>query len=324
MKKISITILLLAGAAYVHAQTRKDVANFSLFQQYFNPALTGYEGSIIKTYYRDQWSGFENAPRTFFISGELDLQSWKNRMAPEAALEVIPKGAKHAFGISYLHDTFGPLVESQLYLNYGSRVQLTEALSLRAGGTITYNSQRIDGSRITLDQQNDASLQEFMNSNAPARRLDFNIGLMVTGEDFYAGYALQDAARGGLTSGEDFLKNSRSHQHIIQAGYRRAVNDRIGVIANSLLRYDSNLGETIEGQLKGVFYNAGWVGFGYRHKLAYSINLGVRVQQFKIGFVRELPTGNARNISTGTNEIILTYDLLSGNHSAQMKKLTMW
>ena len=43
MKKIYLTIALVASVLGASAQNRKHVANFSLFQQYFNPALTGYE-----------------------------------------------------------------------------------------------------------------------------------------------------------------------------------------------------------------------------------------------------------------------------------------
>lgn len=323
MNKISSVIILsLVTVITVQAQFRKDVANFSIFHQYYNPALTGYEGSMIKTYYRDQWSGFEHAPRTFFISGELDLQS--NTPAASDGEAPASAGIKHAVGISCLHDTFGPLVESQLYLNYGSRVQLTESLALRAGGAITYNAQRVDGNKLTLEQQNDASMQEFMNSNTSSGRIDFNLGLMLTGENFYAGYALRDATRGGLASGEDFLRNERSHEHIVQAGYRRSLNDYAGLIASGLIRYDSKLGETVEGQLKGIFYNTAWLGLGYRHKLAYSINMGVCYQQFRVGYVRELPTGNASNISSGTNEIILTYNLVRQKYSKPSKKMVMW
>lgn len=317
MKKNIITVLLLAGIATTYAQTRKDVANFSLFQQYFNPALTGYEGSMIKTFYRDQWSGFEHAPRTLFISGELDLD------ALGGGEGETPVGARHAVGISYLHDTFGPMIESQLYLNYASRVQLTETLSLRAGGALTYNAQRIDGDKIILEQQNDASLQEFMNRNSSAGRVDFNLGVILTGENFYAGYALNDAARGGLTTGQDFMEDQRNHQHIIQAGYRRGVSEQVGLIANMLMRYDSNNGETLEGQVKGVFYNTAWFGVGYRQNLAYSINLGLCYQQFRVSYARELPTGKAHNISSGTNEIVLTYNLFQ-IRPASPRQVMMW
>ena len=321
--KLLLIAVSLVSTMFAQAQSRNDVANFSLFQQYYNPALTGFKGSMLKTYYRDQWSAFENAPQTFFVSGELNLQSLKNKASVDS-MEMIPVGVRHSAGISYLHDTFGPLIEGQLFVNYASSVQLTEDLGLRAGGAITYNAQRIDGNKITFNQQDDPSMVEFMNSNMSSNRIDFNLGLVLSGENFYAGYAMQDVAKGGFIAGYDFLRKVRSRLHIVQAGYRRAVTQDVGIIANGLLRYDTDLGETIEGQLKGIFYNTGWVGVGYRHELAYSIQVGFRFQQFSLGYVRELPIERAANISSGTSEFVMTYNFISVPFEKNSRKMTMW
>ena len=41
MKKHIVTLVFVCSVLGLQAQNRKHVANFSLFQQYFNPALTG-------------------------------------------------------------------------------------------------------------------------------------------------------------------------------------------------------------------------------------------------------------------------------------------
>lgn len=53
------TLLLLAVLSLTvmesYSQTRKYVSQFSHFQGYFNPALTGYEGSVVRGFVRNQW-----------------------------------------------------------------------------------------------------------------------------------------------------------------------------------------------------------------------------------------------------------------------------
>lgn len=77
MKKFILLAILVVSGWSVKAQSRKHIASFSQFGQYFNPAMTGLEGSQLKALYRDQWTGFQDAPRTLFVSGEFDLASMK-------------------------------------------------------------------------------------------------------------------------------------------------------------------------------------------------------------------------------------------------------
>jgi len=43
-------VFILASAAAIKAHSRKITANYSLVQQYFNPALTGFEGPMLKIF----------------------------------------------------------------------------------------------------------------------------------------------------------------------------------------------------------------------------------------------------------------------------------
>jgi hypothetical protein len=72
MKKTLALILFVCVTHTICAQMPKHLGNFSLFQQYYNPALTAYDYSAVKLLYRNQWTGFENAPQTILLSAELD------------------------------------------------------------------------------------------------------------------------------------------------------------------------------------------------------------------------------------------------------------
>lgn len=330
MKKLLIIILLAVSLGSVQAQNQIHVASFSQFQQYFNPALTGQEGSLLKTFYRNQWTGFEDAPRTWFISSELDLAdvgAWSRSKRPGQLQEERPYpylGAQHALGFSILHDSFGPYRETQLYLSYSSKVRLSEKLNLRAGAAITYNGIFLDYLQLTLDQSNDPEYEALINSdNNKVNKVDVNVGVALTGKDFYLGYALRDAAQGKLTTNND-LNNAFSVQHIVQAGYRKGFSEQFGLVANGLFRYDNRRKETAEGQLKGVFLNTFWVGGGYRLNLAYTLTAGWHYKQFKLGYTYENVTQDARQVKGSSNEIVLTYDLVPPQRKVSGKDLVIW
>jgi len=330
MKKFSLIIVIVLAALGAQAQNRKYIGNFSLFQQYFNPALTGYEGSMVKTYYRDQWTGYQDAPRTLFISGELDLADLKSfgnhrRTGARSAAAV----GKHAVGVSILHDTFGPFKESQFNANYSYNVALSENLNLRGGAALTYNLNSLDQTSLVFDDINDSQYQNLLQSpNNRVHKLGVNAGLVLSATDYYFGYAVQDLTKGALAGGDPYLDNTYTLQHVLQGGYRRGVTDAFGLVFNGLYRYDSKLKGTLEGQLKGVYDDTYWAGIGYRNNLALTFTAGMRFKnQFKIGYLREMPSGRGSGINVGSNELFLTYNLFPPAATSSFKKrkpLSIW
>ncbi|SIR13276.1 PorP/SprF family type IX secretion system membrane protein [Pontibacter lucknowensis] len=331
MKKLILSILFVASALGVSAQNRKHIANFQLFQQYYNPSLTGYEGSMLKGFHRNQWTGFEGAPRTYFASAELDLAdltAWrKSDMLRTRQDDYYNRqvGAKHAFGLSVLQDEFGPFSESQVQLGYASRVRLSERLSLRWGGAIVYNAQRLDGNRLTVDNESDPEFQGVLGQRLRQGKLDLNLGWTLTADNFYIGYAMQDVTKGGIVSGGDeFLQDLYTRKHLVQAGYRTAISDEFGLVANAMFQYDNKLKESAELQLKAIFQNMVWLGGSYRQDLAWSATAGLRLDQFRIGYAYEIPIQNARHVSRSTNEISLTYNLIPVKYPKYGRQITIW
>jgi len=331
MKKYLLAVGAVLLAFGAQAQSKKHLANFSLFQQFYNPALTGYEGSMIKGYHRNQWAGFEGAPNTYFVSAEIDmadLAAWKkdNQLKTRLGDEFDrQQGAKQAFGLAVFSDEFGGFSEQQVQLGYGSRVRLSEQLSLRWGSALTLGLHKLDGSKLVIDKENDQRYLDVLGQTNRVGRVDLNMGLMLTSDAYYLGYAMQDVSKKGLlTSGSDFMKGMFVRKHVVQAGYRRAVSEQVGLVVNGLFQYDDLFKESVEGQLKAIYQNVLWVGAGYRKDLAYTMQAGVRVNQFKIGYVYEVPTGEASSIKSNTNEIMLTYNLIPVKYPKYSRRVISW
>ncbi|SHO65429.1 type IX secretion system membrane protein PorP/SprF, partial [Algoriphagus zhangzhouensis] len=87
MRRIYFTgLIILIGlitSQRGYSQSTKYISQFSHFQSYFNPGLTGYEGSTVRGFVRNQWSGFEGAPKTYFFSTELDFGELSGERDPE-------------------------------------------------------------------------------------------------------------------------------------------------------------------------------------------------------------------------------------------------
>lgn len=328
---ILIICCFLSIAFSSSAQSSKPMASFAQFQQYFNPSLTGFQGSMLKSLYRNQWTGFEDAPKTLIATAELDLQHIHdnnkgyqlNTQNPEGYLKNT--GAKHAFGVAVLYDQFGPSKETQLQTSYGSGIRLTEKLAMRWGAAVTYSSQYLDGNSLTVDQENDPKYNNVLGHSNRIGKVDINLGLSIATERFYLGYAMLDITKGKLiTTGDDYLKEFYTQKHIVQTGYRTNVSEQLGLVLNGIYKYDEVQEGVVEGQLKAVYQNMLWVGAGYRKDEAYNLTGGIRLNQLSVHYAYETPVQEARYINKPTNEIVLGYNLRSLSTSKSVGKVAIW
>jgi type IX secretion system PorP/SprF family membrane protein len=325
VKNTLLVLLVILSYTVSKGQNRKHAANFSTFQHYYNPAFTGFRGSVVKAYYRNQWAGFEGAPKTLFVSAEINLTRPAESLnaSPEEQDSEVKPGIQHAIGFSALSDSFGPFVENQIFANYRSSVHLTHKLQLHAGATLSLHTQALDGSKLTAEEANDPSLGKHINQTTKSSRYDLNIGVALTGENFYLGYGMQNIKGDFGPSKDNFFRSNYALHHVVQAGYRTGLSEEIGVVLNGLMRYDDLLKETLEGQLKTVMYSRAWIGFGYRKSLAYSFQTGFRVKQLQLGYAYEVPIGRAQFLGS-TNEVMVSYDLRKATYSKYSRKMSIW
>ncbi|MFN8340828.1 MAG: PorP/SprF family type IX secretion system membrane protein [Cyclobacteriaceae bacterium] len=285
MKRILQSLLfLIAGATY--GQGQRQMSSFQFFQSYFNPAQTGFEGTAVRGLYRNQWSGFDGAPKTFYLGGDF-----------------VEGG--HGIGLNLYQDTFGPFRESELMLNYSYTVPLTREIQLRAGGAMHASFQRLDGSKMVLNQQGDQSLMDLYGTMNKSAMVDFNVGLSLTGRYFYLGYALNNASRGAIRTAEDFFQSQSNMRHIGQIGVRIPVSTSLTINSNGLMRYDAVNGFQADVQVKAVMMNMVWVGTSYRTDNTLSALVGMKLSNMQIGFVCELPT--SKIAITRTTEFSISY-----------------
>ena len=324
-----VCLVLLAGGA--QAQSRKQLANFSQFRHYYNPSLTGFEGAVLRAAYRNQWTGFTDAPKTMLASGELDLQQLKNTSRPFSGSTPNREqlSAQQGLGLVLYHDQFGPARETQATLSYGAAVRLSEELSLRWGTGLSYTFYRLDGNSLTVDQVNDPRFAKVLGSENRSGKADINLGLSLTGQNFYVGYAMTDVTEGKVAiGGSDLLGDFYKRRHVAQAGFRQRVSQLVGLTVNGIYQYDNNFKSTLEGQLKAVYDNLFWVSGGYRTDLAYTMGAGLRLNQLAIGYTYETPTQDAKAIGKSTNEVTLSFYLAplpTGNgNGRKVSRLLTW
>ena len=291
--------ILLSLASF--GQSRKYMSQFSHMQGYFNPALTAYEGSIVKGLVRNQWAGWEGAPKMNFVSAELDF----------ANLGGNSDLGKNALGVNLLSDEYGAFKETELILSYATRIQVSEKAGLRMGAGLNINSIRLDGTRLTTEQANDPTLAQYVGGFSDMNVLDLNIGMSVTHPNYYVSYGVHNVNEGSINSGEVFM-DKKPRVGIAQAGYRNRFSENITVIGNWMLRTQSDLPANVEFNLKFLFKDKFWIGGGHRVDYANNAQLGVLLGKLRFGYVYEWPMLQSYLLPNQTHEFMVSMRLFGG------------
>jgi type IX secretion system PorP/SprF family membrane protein len=302
MKKLLLLSLGILISLASYGQSRKYMSQFSHLQGYFNPALTAYEGSMVKGLVRNQWVGWEGAPKSYFVSAELDF----------ANLGGSSDLGKNAVGVNLLNDEYGAFTESELILSYATRIQVSEKAGLRMGAGLNINSIRLDGTRMTSEQAADATLAQYLGGFADMNVLDLNIGMSITHPNYYISYGVNNINEGSINSGDVFM-DKKPRVGVAQAGYRNSVSENVTLITNAMWRTQSNLPANVEFNMKLMFKEKFWVGGGHRADYANNAQLGVLMGKMRFGYVYEWPMLKSYLLPNQTHEFMVSYRLFGGN-----------
>jgi len=319
MKRFSyiLTGLLIMGIAF-HSmgQSRKYVSNFSHFQSYFNPGLTGYEGSAIRGFVRNQWSAIEGAPKTNFVSAEIDFGEISGKMDPALM-------GKNAVSINLLQETYGAFRETELIVAYASRIRLTAKHNLRLGAGVSYQNIRLDGDALTLEELNDPLLGQYFGDFSNMQVLDFNIGLALTHSNYYFAYGMHRVAGGAIISGDEFM-NGYPTSNVVQGGYREALSPKLAVIFNAFYRTQKDISDNFEMNMKALLMDRIWLGVGHRVNAATNLQVGILTKRVRIGYLFEFPMGGGYNLPGNTHEFTAVFNLFRDNTRRSDNEVLIW
>lgn len=298
---LMIFLLIFTPLSETKAQTRKYFGHFNSLQSYFNPALTGYEGSVVRGLVRNQWTGFEGAPQTYFMNVEIDPMEIK--AGEDAALL-----GNTAAGLQLIHDTFGPIRQTELLLSYGARVRISKSTNLRLGLAANYTNARLDGNNLTTEQANDPTVNVFLNQFADMRIMDFNAGLAITHQNYYFAYGLQNIARGRLYQGDAFIKE-RPFVNVLQTGFKQTMSSNFSVLTNIMYRIQDDLPYNLEFNIKLMAMDKFWLGVGHRVNYANSYHFGFLMNNIRFGYAYEIPVSKSYLIPNPTHEFMVSFFL---------------
>lgn len=194
MKIINFLIATLISIS-CYAQQNAFAPNGNLNAMNWNPAMTApWNFMDVTLQYRQQWSGFENAPRTVFAN---------------AAIPIIDYSMSAGLGL--MRDEAGPLVENSIRFNYAYHLEFG-----RRGGELSiglnglFSQFKLDNNRFIATDTDDQALV-FSETSKISPNIGFGLFYKSVSKDdadethFYIGAAAQQLLPSNL-----FFKNDNS------------------------------------------------------------------------------------------------------------------
>jgi type IX secretion system PorP/SprF family membrane protein len=263
-----------------------------------NPGATGAsEYTHIALQHRSQWVGFENAPSTQLLScnsklnGNMGLGGW------------------------LMNDLTGPTRRLSANFSYAYHIT-TGKFQLGLGVAASIMQYGIDGTKITLHQSNDLSVNEGV--SARAVKPDASFGAYLYNDRFYAGLSVLQLFGSKVRIREDDLLGivDLTQHFIISTGYRIELNEDIDIEPS--FRFAGTFGSPVQLDFRATAWWQKKVmgGLSFRAGDAGSIMIGVRIRNmFQLMYSYDLVFSRLRKHNSGSHEIVLSFDLMKSQET---------
>ncbi len=310
MKKYLFLLLMITFTAPVFAQQVAQYSQYMFNGLYINPAYAGYRGPVnFHTYYRSQWTGMPEGPRTLALAADM-----------RAASDNV------GLGLNIMSDRVGLEKRIYAYANYAYRLRVgwdpEDRLSFGLGLGVIHSGFD-NGAARTQDPE----AVNIENSFLP----DARFGIHYSNNTFFAGVGVDN-----LISRLVFNERNGSTrippitQYYINAGGIIPFTNDILFKPSFLVKNANNAatrGWTTDLNAAVIFAEQFTVGVSYRTALSSGNRLAddlrrpnsiialaefVAAGQLRVGYSFDYALNRISNQVGGTHEISLGYSLTKG------------
>ena len=290
--KYSIFIVLI-GCLNLTAQQTPQFTQYLFNHFAINPAVAGAKECLnAKIGYRNQWVGFEGAPKTAFGTFETRLKKkYQNSKS------------FNAVGVKIESDQYGPFGRLKLEGAYAYHFPIHPKITASFGLYLGIEQFRFNASEVTVINFNDNAIQGNKSSLVVP---SFSPGAFVRGEKWYGGLSVQQFASNKINAvgtGETKLK----HHYLVMGGYKIANGyNPWSLIPSTLIKMAPGAPSTID--LNLLFDYLDKVRFGVSYRNGDAIAGLVKFNAFNyftFGYSYDFTLSDIQQAASNTHEIII-------------------
>ena len=288
-KFLLLTVLVLASTM-AKAQYDVPFSHYWAMEPYFNPGAVGKEAKLnVAAAYAMNFVGFENNPKTMFISGDMPF---------------FFANTYHGVGLQLVNDQIGLFTHQRLAVQYAHKRKMfggTLSVGVQAGLAM----ENFDGSKVDLEETGDPV---FSTSELDGQSLDLGAGLYYTHGKWYVGVSAQHLNSPRVELGETNEINI-DPTFYLTGGYNIKLRSPfLSIHPSAIVRYD---GVAYRGDVTTrLEYNNEnkhmYVGVGYSPTNSVTAFIGGSFHGIHVGYSYEFYT-NGISIGNGSHELFVNY-----------------
>lgn len=288
-------LLLLAPLA--RAQQLPQFSQYRFVGLGFNPAFAGSDEYFnAMAIHRSQWTGINDAPRTYLMGLH----------APSAS-------GKMGFGGTLFTDAVGPTRRAGVQGNYAYHLQTSETTKLSFGLAFGFTQFSIDGSQITLREQGDmAAIPGMQQELVP----DASFGALWYSKKWHVGLSANQIFNNRL----DFFPGDRDGRmavhYFLTGAYKFDISPDFQVEPGVLVKYVSPVPAVVDFTARFIYKGNIWLGGAYRSNDAATVFAGYNIMDYlTLGYAFDISTSAIRHYAEGTHEILISVRFKNNQNS---------
>lgn len=332
--------IFLSAIAIVFSVSISQAQDKILLDQYFqnlpafNPALTGSNDFLdVRMGYRQQWMGFDGAPRTMYLSGYGALN---NKEAPSFQRHSIrtsglnDNSSKPVSGIPALKqgvggnleiDEQGPFSQTEVNLNYAVHIPISYRTYLSFGLAPGIYNAKVDFNKVDVkDAETDPTYQDLLGNGESSTFFQLSGGISLYSDRFYAAYSMMELTHSLISGNETLNNDGGSVRHQVMGGYRFYLNQDFEFVPNAFVRMEKAMPLLWDAGARVQYKGQFWMGASYRNDNSLIGMVGLLYNDMiRIGYSYGHKTSGTDTFSSGSHELVLGIQFF--NHS---KYISMW
>lgn len=257
----------------------------------FNPAYAGMSDDIpVTAHVRQQWLGFDDAPRSQFFSSHAYLPH-----------EI-------GFGGVIFNNISGPTRQSGLKVAFSKHLQIDEKhfISLGISGEM-YQNVFEQGMLQTANPNDPALTGEVQQRFAP----DASTGFFLYSDRYFGGFSVVNLmeSRGDMLVTNAEFENPLSRTMYLTGGYMFDIDEDFKYQPTILGKKTSGLPAQLDITNQVIYKDFLWGGLSYRTNNDISFLAGARYGIMEVAYAYDITTGDISAYNSGNQEIILRLNL---------------
>jgi len=319
---VYIMLMLLPGlAGELAAQQLPIYSQYILNGFLVNPAMAGYDGyTSFNTTARQQWLGFDEAPRTYSASWQTRVlkRSYKIVTPPLRNENVLRPSTKGRVGLgAYLvNDVNAKLAQTGASFTYAYHIYLNNR-QLSFGLAAKFFQYRLNSEELTFSNNGDPVMDGNFKSVAYIPDADF--GVLYWDPNYLVGFSISNLMQSYVKIGGNGIDFETDRHYYLMGYYRFELSDLLTLEPGALLKTTENWIHQADFTVKMYFTEQFWAGLSYRTDNSAILLMGVKIEGLYFGYSFDWAFSEIGHFNYGSHEITLSYKM--GDNARRYKWL---